>query len=71
MKVFCELSEDSRMDGAIMDTSDEAILEMLKQRMIGNSLFLQYMEIVIERLRSSEEFERTPMLMAHTGRRDG
>ncbi|KAM7283209.1 hemocyte protein-glutamine gamma-glutamyltransferase-like [Ixodes scapularis] len=50
-----------------MDNSEDAIVEMLKERMVGNSTFLQYMEIVIERLRSGEEFERTPMLMAHTG----
>ncbi|XP_077548275.1 hemocyte protein-glutamine gamma-glutamyltransferase-like [Haemaphysalis longicornis] len=50
-----------------MDTSDEAIIEMLRQRMLANSNFLQYMEIVIESLRSGAEFERMPRLMAHTG----
>ncbi|KAH7984773.1 hypothetical protein HPB52_023892 [Rhipicephalus sanguineus] len=50
-----------------MDTSDEAILDMLRQRMLANSNFLQYMEIVIESLRSGAEFDRMPCLMAHTG----
>lgn len=50
-----------------MDTSDEAIIEMLRQRMVANSNFLQYMEIVIESLRSGAEFDRMPRLMAHTG----
>ncbi|KAH8020104.1 hypothetical protein HPB51_024491 [Rhipicephalus microplus] len=50
-----------------MDTSDEAILDMLRQRMLANSNFLQYMEIVIESLRSGAEFDRMPRLMAHTG----
>ncbi|KAL3200968.1 hypothetical protein MRX96_043184 [Rhipicephalus microplus] len=53
-----------------MDTSDEAILDMLRQRMLANSNFLQYMEIVIESLRSGAEFDRMPRLMAHTGIRD-
>lgn len=50
-----------------MDSSDEAIIEMLRQRMLANPNFLQYMEIVIESLRSGAEFDRMPRLMAHTG----